>query len=66
MSTESEDYMAVSVDVTFGPNTTRTCSEILITDDRVPENNENPGPDTQITIIDNGETFEKAIKMETS
>ena len=78
MSTVSEDYMAVNVDVTLGPNTQRACSNISITDDRFPENNEtfrvtipprddvNPGPDTQVTITDNGETFEKAIKIETS
>ena len=67
MSSESQDYTAVNVDVTLSPSTLQACTNISITDDSEPEDDEtftvtvvpsddvDPGPDTRITIDDNGQ-----------
>lgn len=67
MSSEAQDYTAVNVDVTLSPSTLQACTNISITDDSEPEDDEtftvtvvpsddvDPGPDTRITIDDNGQ-----------
>ena len=60
------DFRPTSFDLVFEAGSTRMCINIVIVDDRIPEDNEtfivemiatpevDPGPETTVTIRDNG------------
>ena len=41
LTTDGEDYTGIAMDLTFNQNTSRTCADVLITNDIVTEGPEN-------------------------